>query len=303
MMKQARDIRDAQKYAANNSKSDGKKSILAKRFWQHVRVDEVNGQLNVMLDHRPVRLPNKQVLCIPTSKPQLATAVALEWDLLVSAQQALKTDYIPMTSLAARALDIEAADAAGQTKIRDDIIRYFMRVLSTDTLLCWAPEKVLNDVLQDGKTLRELQEEVATGIMSYLTSHVWPGVELKPTLDPDSIIPQAQPEATLKSIKEWCERLPPFELAGLERAVLASKSLLVGARLIHEWSEAFAQARPTAAEGTARFGIEEAATASTLEVRWQTVQWGEVEDTHDVEREDMKRQLGSAILLVGGSTS
>jgi ATP synthase F1 complex assembly factor 2 len=52
-----------------------------------------------------------------------------------------------------------------------------------------------------------------------------------------------------------------------------------------------------------RFGIEEAAHASSLEVSWQTVQWGEVEDTHDVEKEDLKRQLGSAIILVGGDLS
>jgi ATP synthase F1 complex assembly factor 2 len=52
-----------------------------------------------------------------------------------------------------------------------------------------------------------------------------------------------------------------------------------------------------------RFGIEEAAEASSLEVRWQTGQWGEVEDTHDVEKEDLRRQLGSAILLVSGDSS
>jgi ATP synthase F1 complex assembly factor 2 len=37
-----------------------------------------------------------------------------------------------------------------------------------------------------------------------------------------------------------------------------------------------------------------------MEVAWQTRQWGEVEDTHDVEKEDMRRQLGSVVLLVGG---
>jgi len=28
--------------------------------------------------------------------------------------------------------------------------------------------------------------------------------------------------------------------------------------------------------------------------------WGEVEDTHDVEKEDVKRQYGSVVLLVSG---
>lgn len=295
MMKQAREMREV--YAPTNKP----KSLLAKRFWKDVSIKETEAGLQVFLDHRPVRMPNKQVLTVPASKRQLAVAIALEWDLLMSAQQALKNDYIPMTSLAARAIDIETADANGRDNVRNDIVRYFMRVLATDTLLCWAPEKVLNDSLRDGKTLRQVQEEAANGIIAYLNTHVWPGVDIRPTLDPDSIIPVAQPEGTQQLIRRWCAGLPAFELAGLERAVLASKSLLVSARLIHEWGEAFTQSRQPST--SPRFGIEEAAEASTLEVRWQTGQWGEVEDTHDVEKEDLRRQLGSAIILVGGSSS
>lgn len=257
--------------------------------------------LQVYLDSRPVRTPNKDILTVPRSKHQLATSIALEWDLLLSAQQALKTHYIPMTSLANRALDIERADAQGKEHIREDILQMLMRYLSTDTLLCWAPEKVLNDTRRNGKTLRELQMETATPIITHLQTHVWPGVEIKPILEPDSIMPVSQPETTQQVIRGWLSGLPAFELAGLERAVLASKSLLVGARLIHEWGEAFANSRQTADAG--RFGIEDATEASSLEVRWQTGQWGEVDDTHDVEKEDMRRQLGSAILLVGGDSS
>lgn len=295
MMKQAREMRES------HTPSNKPKSMLAKRFWKHVSVKETEAGLQVFLDHRPVRMPNKQILTVPASKPHLATAIALEWDLLMSAQQALKNDYIPMTSLAARAIDIEAADKAGQTNIRNDIIAYFMRVLSTDTLLCWAPEKMINDTLQGGKTLRQIQEAAATDIIAYLQSHVFPGVEIKPTLDPESIIPVEQPKVTQEVIRGWCAGLAPYELAGLERAVLASKSLLISARLIHEWSEAFAQSPKPA--GVARFGIEDAAEACSLEVKWQTSQWGEVEDTHDVQKEDLRRQLGGAVLLVSGSSS
>ncbi|CAE7031219.1 hypothetical protein P3342_006578 [Pyrenophora teres f. teres] len=295
MMKQAREMRDV--YSSSNKP----KNMLAKRFWKDVSVNEGNGGLQIFLDHRPVRMPNKQTLTVPASKPQLATAIALEWDLLMSAQQALKNDYVPMTSLAARAIDIEAADGEGRDNIRNDILAYLMRVLSTDTLLCWAPEKVMNDSLQDGKTLRQVQEEVATAIIAHLQTHVWPGVDIKPTLDPETIIPVEQPELTQQVIRGWCARLPAYELAGLERAVLASKSLLVSVRLIHEWGEAFAQSRKTT--DAHRFSIEDATRASSLEVSWQTSQWGEVEDTHDVQKEDLRRQLGSAIILVGGERS
>jgi len=69
--------------------------------------------------------------------------------------------------------------------------------------------------------------------------------------------------------------------------------------LVAEWSENFRHAQNVEQR---RFGIEEAAEASTLEVRWQTDMWGEVEDTHDVDKEDVKRQLGSVIVLVSGET-
>ena len=219
----------------------------------------------------------------------------------MSAQQALKEHYIPITSLAARALDIQEADAAGNTALREGIVAMLMRYLATDTLLCWAPERVANETLRQGLTLRQLQQQVATPIIAYLTTQVWPGVEIKPILDPDSIIPVQQPDMTKNVVRGWLTGVPAMELAGLERAVLATKSLLVGVRLVHEWAESFAQSRE-AADAT-RFGIAEAEEASTLEVRWQTSQWGEVEDTHDVEKEDLRRQLGSVIILVSGESS
>lgn len=216
----------------------------------------------------------------------------------MSAQQALKTHYIPLTSLAARAVDIENADAEGKTSVRADIVKTMMRYLSTDTLLCWAPEKNIHDAPGDTASLRQLQMKLATPIIAYLTTHVWPGVEIKPILEPDSILPISQPDMTQNVVRGWVTGLPAFELAGLERAVLASKSLLVGVRLVHGWGEAFAQSREIA--DAARFGVDEATEASSIEVTWQTGQWGEVEDTHDVEKEDLRRQLGSVVVLVGG---
>ncbi|KAF2183745.1 ATP12-domain-containing protein [Zopfia rhizophila CBS 207.26] len=297
--KQAELLKQAQEIRTTPSKP---KTVLQKRFWKDVSVKQTPDGLQVYLDSRPVRTPTKQILTLPPSKHQLATAIALEWDLLVSAQQALKSHYTPMTSLAARALDIEKVDAENKPNVRDDIVRMLMRYLTTDTLLCWAPERNIHDAPQDGASLRQLQMKVAQPIIAYLATHVWPGVEIKPILEPDSILPISQPDMTKEVVRGWLSGLPAFELAGLERAVLASKSLLVGVRLIHEWGEAFAQSRAAAAE-RGRFGIEEAAEASSVEVTWQTGQWGEVEDTHDVEKEDLRRQLGSVVVLVGGDSS
>lgn len=250
-------------------------------------------------------MASKQILTLPPSKRTLAAAIALEWDLLVSAQQALKQHYIPLTSLTSRAFDIATEDTTGRTEIRDNLSTMLMRYLRTDTLLCWAPEKNIHEngldrVDADGKatlSLRQKQRNIAEPIIAHLTAHVFPGVEIHPILGEDSIMPTPQPQMTQDVIKGWIQALPAFELAALERGVLASKSLLIAVRLLVEWSEEFKHLQK-AKDNTERFGIAQAAEASTVEVTWQTNMWGEVEDTHDVDKEDLARQLGSVILLV-----
>lgn len=183
-----------------------------------------------------------------------------------------------------------------------------LRYLDTDSLLCWAPPPT-EPVPEGEMTLRELQERTAGDIVSYLSTHVWPGVEFEPVLDESSIMPRRQKEGVREVIQGWVMGLNAWDLAGLERAALAGKSLLNGVRLLVEWSEGPAgQAGRyiAAAQGlgaSRKFGVEEAARATSLEVDWQTGRWGEVEDTHDVEKEDLRRQLGSVVLLVAGNTS
>ncbi|KAJ9649847.1 ATP synthase mitochondrial F1 complex assembly factor 2 [Neophaeococcomyces mojaviensis] len=299
MIQQSKDLRAQQ--------SGSKSSPLRKRFWKDVHVKETPEGYQIYLDTRPVRTPSKAILTVPKSKPHLAHAIAIEWDLLTSAQQALKTHNIPMTSIVSRAQDVAEAESKGDTKIRQEVLQNMMRYLDTDTLLCWAPS-VAESTLDLGKTgtieggesgpsLRQIQQETAEQIISYLNTTVWPGVEIKPVLEEGSIMPTQQSEVTRSIISGWIAGLPAFELAGFERAVLATKSLLIGTRLLIEWSEEF---RGMQREQETRFGIEEAALAATIEVRWQTRMWGEVEDTHDVDKEDVRRQLGSTVLVISG---
>jgi ATP synthase F1 complex assembly factor 2 len=283
--------------SVNSRPSAGKPaSLLKKRFWKDVSVKETDKGLEVYLDSRAVKTAAKESLILPHSKRGLASAIALEWDQLSNAQQALKNSYVPLTSGASRAMDIVAEDAAGKEDIRATIVAMAMRYLSTDTLLCWAPEKNIHDsVHETRKPLRERQREVAEPIIGYLQAHVFPGCEINPILAPDSIVPIPQPQATREVIKSWVQGLPAFELAGLERGILATKSLLVATRMVAEWGQEFAAARKA---GSERFGIEHATEAASLEVLHQTEQWGEVEDTHDVDGADIRRQLGTVVLLV-----
>jgi ATP synthase F1 complex assembly factor 2 len=208
-----------------------------------------------------------------------------------------------MTSLVSRALDIADEDAAGQNEIRSSIVETVMRYLDTDSLLCWAPEPLPDPPgyethVSRVESLRSMQEKAAMPIISFLTSRVWPGVEIFPVLDTNSIVPRSQPQMTKDVIRGWITGLPPFELAGLERGVLAGKGLLGAVRLIVEWSTELSSLRDAGVKEN--FGVEEAAKTASLEVDWQIGMWGSVEDTHDVEREDIRRQLGSVVLLVSG---
>ena len=280
----------------------GRQSPLRKRFWKDVHVKEVPEGYHITLDSRPVRTSSKSILTIPPSKPHLAHAIALEWDLLISAQQALKNHNIPLTSMTARAQDIIEEEAGGISRIRNEIMKTLLRYLETDTLLCWAPEHSVHDAMQleqsekRTESLRDIQIRAMKPIISHLVSQVWPGIEIKPALDGDSIVAQRQSEATTSIIKGWISGLPAYELAALERGGLASKSLMVATRLLIDWSEEFRELQKT----EQKFGIEEAAEAASLEVSYQTGMWGEVEDTHDVDKEDLRRQLGSVVLLVSG---
>ncbi|KAI4265222.1 MAG: hypothetical protein L6R38_009573 [Xanthoria sp. 2 TBL-2021] len=299
-------------------------SAMKKRFWKDVAVQTTSdGLYTIYLDSRPVRNPQTKVpLSIPPSKPHLATAIALEWDLLTSAQQALRAHLIPLTSIASRAHDLAMQDASAASSkpasestalhqsrtIRDDIIMTLIPYLDTDTLLCWAPPppKEADSTMTVVPSLRDLQARVAEPIISYLATSIWPGVQLNPSLDEGSIFPAQQPQETKDIIRGWMTGLNAWELVGLERTVLAGKSLCVGARLLCEWGESFADVRQAIGSGSSpgaqRFGIEEAAQACSLEVMWQTRRWGEVEDTHDVDKEDLRSQFGSAVLVASGTS-
>ncbi|KAI1778909.1 ATP12-domain-containing protein [Hypoxylon cercidicola] len=314
LLEKAQGIREQSKAtsSAKSSSKAAKESALRKRFWKHVYVHEVDGAWEVHLDTRPLRHPGtKEIVRLPLSKPLLAAALAVEWDTLMSAQQATRQHLIPLTSLVCRALDIADDDAARGSSspagegVRAGIARVLMRYLDTDSLLCWAPPPRADDPPPEGtESLREAQRRAAGEVVGFLTSRVWPGLEIRPVLDGESIVPRAHPEATRQVIQGWVAGLSAWELAGLERGVLAGKGLLGAARLLVEWSEGFVgTGGGDGAGGGAekRFGVEEAARLASLEVDWQTRRWGEVEDTHDVEKEDLRRQLGSVVLLVSGT--
>ncbi|KAH0555832.1 hypothetical protein GP486_006219, partial [Trichoglossum hirsutum] len=164
-----------------------------------------------------------------------------------------------------------------------------MRYLDTDTLLCWAPAapsfsnglhlRYVEDdpASRSEESLRDMQVRTAKPIIEFLTTYIWPGIKLIPASDEAGILPRPQPEVTKEVISGWISGLPAFELAALERCVMAGKSLLVAVRLLVEWSMEFQHIRTqqqqqqqqsddgAKVELPPRFGIEEAAEAVDLE--------------------------------------
>ncbi|KAG8828575.1 ATP synthase complex assembly protein atp12 [Serendipita sp. 399] len=70
-------------------------------------------------------------------------------------------------------------------------------------------------------------------------------------------------------------------MAGFERAVLTSKSAIIALALVLR-----------------KLTVEEAAQAAHVEVNSQIERWGEVEDSHDVDYQDVRRQLGSVACVL-----
>lgn len=285
-----------------------------------------------------------------------------------------------------------------------------MKYLDTDTLLCLHPPPNMHMVSEyvgggGAETLRGRQLRVLAGTLAWIDKNVFPGIVVHPLDTAQGFLAtNPQSEETKARIRAWVEARGDWELVGLERCVVSSKSLLVGIRLVAGWGaererrlganapgvsnneaeeedeeataagvipptdSSFIQNRGTntpsshttpphprpevaapfdspeaepgidvdpltggitggdpaensgtntnlAPEAKAPvgkgevdvdaesedWGIEEAARAATLEVAWQTEQWGEVEDTHDVEREDVRRGLGAGWCLVAES--
>ncbi|PKS09201.1 hypothetical protein jhhlp_003815 [Lomentospora prolificans] len=275
---------------AKQAKAGGK--TLSKRFWDEVHVKEVDGSLQVFLDQRPLRHPTtKEVVRIPATKPHLATALALEWDLLSSVQDATRQHLIPLTGLICRALDLEAEGPSGPS--RSQIAKMVMRYLDTDSVLCWAPEGDATQQDAQGRTLRELQRASAEEIgVAGGDDCAGAGRALDRAEEPGR-------GGAGGGGGGW--RVVGVGAPGWRGAVLAGKSLLIAARLVVQWSEDGARVVGEGPEDGGRFCVESAARAASLEVAWQTGNWGEVEDTHDVDKEDIRRQFGSVVLLVSGT--
>ncbi|CAO3679941.1 unnamed protein product [Rhizopus stolonifer] len=228
------------------------------RFWK--RADRVT----VVLDQRNLRTPSKNIVQFPKQQRQLALFTAAEWDVQT---KNLKAHTLPLTSIIARSLDAFDPVLAEDPTIRTAVIDKLMQYFDTDAV-CYHEDSP--------ETLIELQDTYWKPIIEW-TEKTY-DVKINTT---SNIFAISQPKETKEKLRAVIEEMDPLELSAFEKAVMTSKSFLIGFSLVKNG-----------------VSVENAARAAHVEMKSQMDRWGEVEDSHDVEQEYMRQTLGSVAIVL-----
>ncbi|KAI8813804.1 hypothetical protein BJ742DRAFT_787508 [Cladochytrium replicatum] len=240
---------------ASNANSIKTSAPTIKRFWKTATFGaDDDGSHFVALDSRKLRTPDGKPVRIDAERYGLAAAIAAEWE---KQDKMLKPTSLPLTGIIMRALD-SFSDSTEVTKAIDNVCRF----IHTDSI-CYMhdfPDKLL-----------ELQDERWKPLIQWTLDTY--GAELKTTM---GIFSVKQSDETVSKLRAIVESFDPIKLAAFEKAVLTTKSFVIGLALAER-----------------RITVEEAVNAARVELDAQISRWGEVEDSHDVDHADMTRQLGA----------
>lgn len=305
----------------NNIKSDTNRlSKTLTKFWE--KVDAVHNkdlnQYEVQLDGKTLKTPLGFPLSLPAEKKQLAHLVAHEWANLPDLK--VKINALPLTSLSSRAIDLynvhnnENVDGEMISKVGnvDDIKVNLLRYLDTDTCLIFT---ILDEY--EGK-LRSKQDELYFPLIKEFEDYFTAYAKRKGNLlkndnervtlnfldcETDGLSGNRQSITTQNIVMSWMNDLSMYELVALERAILTAKSFLCGASLLRSncsnesrMNELYQVNKSSPADHYHKT-VEELVELGNLEIIFQTEEWGEVEDTHDVDKVDWLRHLSSSALL------
>ncbi|KAH8925733.1 ATP12-domain-containing protein [Atractiella rhizophila] len=237
-----------------------------KRFWKTVSLSQnSDGVYSIKLDNRVLKTVKGAPLLLPARKRAVATLIANEWD-RQSHTQALKPSALPMTSLASRAIDY-----LNSAPTRHSLVEGTSKFLDTDTICYHDPNPT--------PALTSLQEAHWSPLLDWARKHYNVEIHTSPGL-----LGLPQPQETREKLAQVVKGWDEWRLAAFERAVLSAKSFIIPLSLLDESSPQY-------------LDVEAAARSATVEVDSQIERWGEVEDTHDVDKADIRRRLGSAAML------
>ncbi|GHJ87471.1 hypothetical protein NliqN6_3873 [Naganishia liquefaciens] len=259
---------DALKSVGAKVNESNRAEISLKRFWKTVGIMQQSDTTYwITLDGRPLRTPSGTRLAVPADRQILAMLIANEWE---NQKEALKAPGLPMTSLASRALDGFMGPERETT--REGVLNELFRYLDTDTTLFAADHP---------STLVRLQAEHWDPLHAwYKAEH---GIDIKTydTLVLGGGNKFKQSDETKRVLSDAVKGWDAWQIAALERATYTTKSFLIAFALV-----------------SGRLTADQAARAAQVEVSSQIELWGEVEDSHDVDYQDIRRQLGSVVCLL-----
>jgi ATP synthase mitochondrial F1 complex assembly factor 2 len=267
------------------------------KFWEKVSVGtNSDGSYAIKLDGKNIKTPLGLEMKIPQSKKSLAYLLANEWKSLPSLQ--IRPYLVPLTSLTARCIDLHEAqstdDVEIKTKLGDlaTIKALLLRYLDTDTMLVFAPTEDCDGELR--KEQEKCYRPLIKNMEEFFTKFADDGKPISLTYldcDKDGLIGNLQTEHTKKAVTNYLDSLSTWDLAALEKVVLVSKSFMAGVTVLRnaDYNDDFV------------LTVEELARLVTLETVMQTARWGEVEDTHDVDKVDIKRNIASAAIVAHNS--
>ncbi|KAK7203920.1 hypothetical protein BZA70DRAFT_259692 [Myxozyma melibiosi] len=256
------------------SGSQGAYKAIPKRFWESANVQTTEDGHQINLGTRPVKTSSGNPLVVPHNKTALAHLIVQEWATLPNLQ--IKPHSLPLTSIAARAIDIQKMPTQAEVDdVRNAICKALLPYVDTDTMLIFAPSHEY-----DGR-LRAEQEERYRPIIEWAETHLFNGNKLSYMDGDKGLTGNPQTEEIRNLALEYMLGLSHWELTAFERAVLGGKSFLGGIKLVRK-----------------ELTTSELAELVSLENIHQMRRWGEVEDSHDVDWADLRRQLGSAAVLL-----
>jgi ATP synthase mitochondrial F1 complex assembly factor 2 len=248
-----------QKRFAAHSAAISEAPTNLKKFWKEANVKEHDNGYSIMLDHRPLKTPTGSPVRIPLDRKILAVLTAAEWEMQ---DQVLKSYSLPLTSIVMRSLDSLQSHV-----IRKGVVDNLLRYVHTDSI-CYQQDYP--------ESFEKLQKEYWTPIITLIQDKY--GLEIKTT---SGILRVKQSDKVVQKFRKIITGYDAFHLAAFEKAVLRTKSFMIALALIER-----------------EITVEFATMAARLEVHHQIQRWGEVEDSHDVDREDLQRQLGSAVATI-----
>jgi chaperone required for assembly of F1-ATPase len=203
-----------------------------KRFYKDAGVTATPDGFGVALDGKPVSTPAKRPLTVPTHA--LAEAIAEEWK---DQGETIDPRRLPLTRLASIALDLVAPR-------REAVIAEVTKYAGAD-LVCYRAEQP--------PELAERQRAAWQPLIDWATLRFD-----APLMVTVSILPAAQPAASLKSLETAVAAYDTHRLAALHLATAACGSLVVALALV---------------EG--RIDAEAAFAAAELDESYEIERWGE----------------------------